>query len=242
MRSVVGALIWASMNALGAEARDRTYYVQAEEITWDYAPTDWNLVGCKPLEYDAAATPFISVCSVRMALQRLFARRLATRSCLCWLWLILCHLQGGGGYIGRVYKKAMYYEYTDDTFTTRISRDDSMGFLGPALRAEACTLPVFSATDCVDVCRGCHPRYLETDRTYMNATKRVYRYALHQADASTDNSADVCAGWGHDEGCVQERGDHAILDAPARRLLRQGSGRCRLRRYRAQWCVGGHAA
>ena len=41
--------------------------------------------------------------------------------------------------IGGRYKKAMYVEYTDDTFTTKANRTPSqmhLGFLGPVIRAE----------------------------------------------------------------------------------------------------------
>ena len=41
--------------------------------------------------------------------------------------------------IGGEYKKAVYLEYTDDTFTTKVNRSSSeahLGFLGPVIRAE----------------------------------------------------------------------------------------------------------
>ncbi|KAJ3341544.1 hephaestin-like 1 [Gonapodya sp. JEL0774] len=38
--------------------------------------------------------------------------------------------------IGSRYIKALYYEYTDDTFTTRKAKFDWQGFLGPIIRAE----------------------------------------------------------------------------------------------------------
>lgn len=47
----------------GAWAAERTYYVQAEEFEWDYVPSGFNLVHCLPLEYDAMAAPFVSVCT-----------------------------------------------------------------------------------------------------------------------------------------------------------------------------------
>ena len=59
-RWAVAAAVLGYMPLL-AHARDRTYYVQAEELDWDYIPTDWNLVQCLPLENDVMATPFISV-------------------------------------------------------------------------------------------------------------------------------------------------------------------------------------
>lgn len=41
--------------------------------------------------------------------------------------------------IGGQYKKAVYVEYTDDTFTTKVNRSSNeahLGFLGPVIRAE----------------------------------------------------------------------------------------------------------
>ncbi|XP_071476118.1 hephaestin-like protein [Diadema antillarum] len=38
--------------------------------------------------------------------------------------------------IGSVYKKALYYEYTDDTYTERVPKSAWQGFLGPMLYAE----------------------------------------------------------------------------------------------------------
>ncbi|KAM6907524.1 ferroxidase HEPHL1 [Xenentodon cancila] len=39
-------------------------------------------------------------------------------------------------HIGRVYKKAMFRQYTDDSYTRVVPRPDWLGFLGPILRAE----------------------------------------------------------------------------------------------------------
>ncbi|MGH9452531.1 MAG: multicopper oxidase domain-containing protein, partial [Terriglobia bacterium] len=47
--------------------------------------------------------------------------------------------ESGPHAIGKVYRKAVYREYTDDTFTRlkpRLPEDAYMGLLGPALRAE----------------------------------------------------------------------------------------------------------
>lgn len=49
------------------------------------------------------------------------------------------YTQPGPNHIGHVYKKAVYREYTDATFTTRKRRapqDEYLGLLGPILRAE----------------------------------------------------------------------------------------------------------
>jgi manganese oxidase len=49
------------------------------------------------------------------------------------------YTQPGPNHIGRVYRKAVYREYTDGTFATRKPRppqDEYLGLLGPSLRAE----------------------------------------------------------------------------------------------------------
>lgn len=49
------------------------------------------------------------------------------------------YTESGPHHIGRIYKKAIYREYTDETFTTLVRRDAEdayLGLLGPILRAE----------------------------------------------------------------------------------------------------------
>ena len=49
------------------------------------------------------------------------------------------YTQPGPNRIGRVYRKALYREYTDGTFATRkprLPQDEYLGLLGPILRAE----------------------------------------------------------------------------------------------------------
>lgn len=45
-------------------------------------------------------------------------------------------LQKGPQRIGRVYKKAMFRQYTDSTYSKQIPGPAWLGFLGPILRAE----------------------------------------------------------------------------------------------------------
>lgn len=46
------------------------------------------------------------------------------------------YLQNGPNRIGRLYKKALYFHYTDETFTTIIAKPVWLGFLGPIIKAE----------------------------------------------------------------------------------------------------------
>jgi len=86
------------------EGKTRTYYVAADEVNWDYAPSGRD---------EAMGMPFDSV-----------AKGFTETS---------------ADHIGRVYKKAVYREYTDATFTTikpRAAQDAYLGIVGPILYAE----------------------------------------------------------------------------------------------------------
>lgn len=92
-------------------AENRAYFIAAEEVDWDYAPSGKNLVTGEP--FDAAANVFV---------------------------------QSGPDRIGKVYRKALYREYTDATFSRRKPDDPRwahLGTLGPVIRA--------SVGDTVDV-------------------------------------------------------------------------------------------
>ena len=86
------------------EIQTRTYYIAADEVEWDYAPTGRNRI-----------------------LDREFGDEENH-------WMA-----SGPTRIGRVYKKAVYREYTDSTFTTpkpRAPEWEHLGILGPLVRAE----------------------------------------------------------------------------------------------------------
>ena len=90
--------------ATAAGGVTRTYYVAADEVAWDYAPSGTNQI---------TGAPFGDTENVFM--------------------------QNGSDRIGRVYRKALYREYTDATFKTLKARgpaDEHLGVLGPVVRAE----------------------------------------------------------------------------------------------------------
>jgi manganese oxidase len=81
-----------------------TYYVAADEVEWDYAPSGINKMMGHPFEGYA----------------KLFVEQ-------------------GPHRIGKVYRKAVYREYTDETFSTLKPRGpewEHAGILGPILRGE----------------------------------------------------------------------------------------------------------
>ncbi len=84
--------------------KTRTYYVAADEVQWDYAPSGSD---------EAMGMPFDSIAKG--------------------------FVETSANHIGRVYKKAVYHEYTDATFTElkpRAPEDAYQGILGPILHAE----------------------------------------------------------------------------------------------------------
>lgn len=88
----------------GASGQVREYFIAADEVVWDYAPSGMNQISGE------AWTPFEASFMAR-----------------------------GKVTIGSAYKKALYREYTDATFTTlkpRPADQEYLGFLGPVVRAE----------------------------------------------------------------------------------------------------------
>lgn len=90
---------------LAGEPAVRTYYIAAEEVVWDYAPSypHYHMIG---KEFDAEQRVFVA--------------------------------GNGTDRIGRQYKKAVFREYTDDTFVTqkpRLPEWEHLGILGPVIRA-----------------------------------------------------------------------------------------------------------
>ncbi len=100
---VLAVGVWVQQSTPGDRPATRTYYIAAEEVEWDYAPTGSNR---------AAGRPFDDMENFWMAPS---AER-----------------------VGRVYRKAIYREYADATFSTRKPRPaewEHLGFLGPVIRA-----------------------------------------------------------------------------------------------------------
>jgi len=105
LTATLSALIKPLHAAPSAQAgKTRTYYVAADEVNWDYAPSGRDEAMGMP--FDDVAKGFVET---------------------------------SADHIGRVYKKAIYHEYTDATFTTikpRAPQDAYQGILGPILHAE----------------------------------------------------------------------------------------------------------
>jgi len=92
-----------------ANSQTRQYYIAADEVEWDYAPTNTNQISGVP--FGMPDDPFDPATFV----------------------------QSGRDRIGKVYLKALYREYTDSTFTTLKPVPPAwqhLGALGPVIRAQ----------------------------------------------------------------------------------------------------------
>ncbi len=90
--------------AAAPKGRVRTYYVAADELDWNYAPSGINQMMDMPFEGIAKS-----------------------------------YMEHGPHRVGHIYKKAIFREYTDATFTKlkpRPAEWEHAGILGPILRAE----------------------------------------------------------------------------------------------------------
>lgn len=88
----------------GSTGKTRTYYIAADEVNWDYAPSGYDVAMGHPFD----------------ALEKLYT-------------------EPGPHRIGGVYKKAIYREYTNGTFTKlkpRPADQQYLGLVGPILRGE----------------------------------------------------------------------------------------------------------
>lgn len=100
----LSALVAQSNVSAASKGQIRTYYVAADELDWDYAPSGIDQMMNMPFESIAKS-----------------------------------YMEHGPHRIGHIYKKAIFREYTNATFTVLKPRPpewEHAGILGPILRAE----------------------------------------------------------------------------------------------------------
>lgn len=100
--AVVSAGTWLGLQSPDSASQVHTYYVAADSVTWDYAPSGRDETTGE--EFGPAQA----------------------------FWV-----EPGPHKIGKVYKKALYREYTDSTFSTLKPRPpewEHLGILGPLMR------------------------------------------------------------------------------------------------------------
>ncbi|HET7855846.1 MAG TPA: multicopper oxidase domain-containing protein [Gaiellaceae bacterium] len=102
--SVTAYGVLAVAGASAEAVQTRHYYIAADEVAWDYAPSGINQITGEP--FGEEENVFVA---------------------------------SGRDRIGKVYLKALYREYTDETFTSPEPRPpewEHLGTLGPVIRAE----------------------------------------------------------------------------------------------------------
>jgi len=114
----------------------RTYYIAAEDVTWNYAPTGVNQITGIPFANLSTPTPLrpmeefiqtrrVAFDNASTANGTVFNPNFTTDSMMIQ--------------IGTTYKKCLFQEYTSASFTVKKPRDAKWahtGFLGPIIRAE----------------------------------------------------------------------------------------------------------
>ncbi len=142
--------------------KTRTYYVAADELNWDYAPSGRDQA--MGMDFDAVGKAFT---------------------------------ESGPHSIGRVYKKAMYREYTDATFSTlkqRSAEDQYLGIMGPILRgAVGDTIKIVFKNNAT------HPYSMHPHGVF---------YEKHSEGADYNDNT---SGADKEDGCVAPGGTHTYV-------------------------------
>uniref|UniRef100_A0A671X749 Hephaestin n=1 Tax=Sparus aurata TaxID=8175 RepID=A0A671X749_SPAAU len=143
-----------------------------------------------------------------------------------WIQSYMLHasvfLERGPHRIGSVYKKAMYRQYTDATYSQQAPRPPWLGFLGPILRAEVDDVLVVHLKNMASRNYSMHPHGVFYEKNsegalYPDGTSKVlkkddrvppggsytYRWEVRPEFAPTDDDAN-CLTWVY----------HSHLDAP----------------------------
>ncbi|KAL3865206.1 hypothetical protein ACJMK2_006822 [Sinanodonta woodiana] len=133
----------------------RKYYIAAEEIDWNYAPTMQDLIENESLE-DPKLRGYL-------------------------------YVRNDSGYIGPIYKKAVYREYTDETFSTqkqRIPEEEHLQLLGPFIRAE-----IGDVIEVVFLNKATHPFSIKPHGVFYDKSNEGMKYNDFSRDSETFDDA-----------------------------------------------------
>lgn len=123
-------------NSSISAATTRTYYIAADEVIWDYAPMGTAGMSGVPMEnftYTPAAAAATTT-GMQMRKRQMNNMAMMNMNVSADLYIMASNVT-----IGSKYKKALYREYTDATFSTLKDRSAEwmhLGMLGPLIRAE----------------------------------------------------------------------------------------------------------
>jgi FtsP/CotA-like multicopper oxidase with cupredoxin domain len=122
-----------SSNSTPAPGVTRTIFIAAEDVAWDFAPTGVNQIAGAPFaNYTgalAAEEPTVPTMTRRIAFDNVSSAADPVNFTA----------DPAAIQVGTKYRKTLYFEYTDSTFTTRKATAPEwrhLGSLGPIIRAE----------------------------------------------------------------------------------------------------------
>ena len=114
-----------------APAVTRTFFIAAEDVPWNFAPTGVNQIEGRPFANYTGANADQSVVTM--------TRRIAFDNVSSNINPVNFTADPAAIQVGTTYRKTLYFEYTDATFTTRKATPaewQHLGSLGPIIRAE----------------------------------------------------------------------------------------------------------
>ncbi|XP_039096968.1 ceruloplasmin-like [Hyaena hyaena] len=132
------------------------------------------------------------------------------------------YLQGGPNRIGSVYKKALYFQYTNDTFQTIIEKPSWLGFLGPIIKAETGDFIYVHVKNFASRIYSFHPHGLSYTKENEGALYPDNTMGLQKADDHLEPGAQYTYKWyveekqgpgPNDSNCVT-RIYHSHVDTP----------------------------
>ncbi|GIY90425.1 hephaestin-like protein [Caerostris darwini] len=134
--------------------------------------------------------------------------------------------------LGKVYKKSILWEFTDDTFTIRKPKDPWMGLLGPILQGEVGDILNIVFYNMASHPLSIHPHGVRYQKIHEGAlyddnttdsqkiddrvqpgAKHIYRWLMNEHDAPTENDPD-CLTWMYHSHRHGETELHAGLLGP----------------------------
>ena len=143
-----------------ARAAERIYYIAADQVVWDYAPSyPTNPITGKP--FDRLEEIFVSDRDER---------------------------------IGRKFYKAVYREYTDASFKTpkaRGAEDESLGILGPVIRAEVGDTITVEFRNNTGFPVGIHPHGVFYEKSSEGAHYATGEAVAHEHESAPETGAQV---------------------------------------------------
>uniref|UniRef100_A0A670KEW8 Plastocyanin-like domain-containing protein n=1 Tax=Podarcis muralis TaxID=64176 RepID=A0A670KEW8_PODMU len=102
----------------------------------------------------------------------------------------IVYVRRGPNRIGRVYKKAIFKQFTDDTYSQEIPKPSWLGFLGPVLRAEERDTFIIHLKNFASRPYSVHPHGVFYEKDSEGKTKICF-----SSSAVSDSLSFLCYPW-----------------------------------------------